>query len=310
MAFNPCCPARMRLLRALAAALLLSASGRSAWGLTIAVTGDVSGPDDGIVSDAILADPSVVAVLLAGDTDNASRTPLSGYQELYKGGFGRLLSKIYPCPGNHDAYSHPPFSGYLAFWRSAGRAERLYYSFDLGGWHIVSLDSPAIERGGPEAAAQLDWLKNDLAAKPKAPTLVFWHFPLFSRAKHCGDARMKPLWEAFYAHGPALVINGHNHVYERYAPMDPEGRPAAQTRGIREFVISPAGSGPAEKQCRKASGPAPERFHGGTQHVGFFALEADGSYRFTVKSVSGKGLSEVVDAGAGRLSEPPAPRRD
>ena len=282
-------------------AVLLSVALHAAWALTLAVTGDVAAPDAGAVSDAILAEPSVEAVLLAGDTDNEKTTPLGSFQKLYKGTFDRFLSKIHPCPGNHDRSSIPRFSGYQAFWGEAAHAPEMYYSFDLGGWHIISLDSVTFEKGGPAARAQLGWLKTDLAAHPKAPVLAYWHYPFFSRAKHHGEPRMKPFWEALYAHGPALVMNGHNHVYERFAPMDPEGRTVARTRGIQEFVISPGGASPELRESEDASGPPPEKFDGGVSHVGFFILEPGGTYRYTVKAVTGKGPARIVDSGAGDL---------
>ncbi|MEI8191708.1 MAG: hypothetical protein WCI75_18495 [candidate division NC10 bacterium] len=184
----------------------------------------------------------------------------------------------------------------------------MYYSFDLDGWHIVSLDSVTFEKGGPAADAQLDWLRGDLAAHPKEPVLAYWHYPLFSRVRHLGEPRMKPFWDAIYAHGPALVMNGHNHVYERYAPMDPEGRTVAEMRGIREFVISPGGAKPERRQSKEASGPPSKRFHGGASHVGFFVLERGGAYRYTIKAVTGKGAAEVVDSGAGDMLGGGAPQ--
>jgi hypothetical protein len=147
----------------------------------------------------------------------------------------------------------------------------------------------------------LEWLKTDLAAHPGAPVVAYWHYPYFSRAKHCGDPKMKPLWEALAAHGPALVFNGHNHVYERYEPLDPEGQPTAETKGIQEFVIGPGGAGPVTEESASAKGPASKLFHGGAQHVGFFTLLADGGFRFSVESVAADGTTKVVDSGAGKL---------
>jgi hypothetical protein len=91
--------------------------------------------------------------------------------------------------------------------------------------------------------------------------------------------------------------------------MDPEGRTADGTRGIREFVISPGGAKPERRQSEETSEPATEKFHGGASHVGFFVLEPDGAYRYTIKAVTGKGAAETVDSGAGRLIEKrPSPR--
>ena len=270
-------------------------------GVTVAVTGDIYTPDVKVVSDAILAHPSVSAVLLAGDTDNANPTPIESFRKLYNGTYDRFIAKIYPCPGNHDEHSEPAFSGYCEFWGKAAHAPEMYYSFDLGGWHIVSLDSVTFVKGGATAEAQLNWLKGDLATKPKAPTFVYWHYPFFSNAKHCGQPKMKPFWEAIHVHGPAIVINGHNHVYERFAPMNPEGRTEPETQGIREFVVGPGGAKPVDTESDKAKGPPSEKFHGGTQHVGFFTLLADGGFVYTVQSITGKGVTEVVDQGAGNL---------
>jgi acid phosphatase type 7 len=270
-------------------------------GVTVAVTADIFTTDAKAVSDVILAHPSVAAVLLAGDTDNAALTPLESYQKLYEGTYDRFLAKIYPCPGNHDRHSNPPFSAYCAFWGQAAHAPEMYYSFDLGGWHIVSLDSVTFAKDEAKANAQLKWLKADLAAKPKAPTLVYWHYPLFSNANHCGTPKMKPLWDAIYAHGPAMVINGHNHVYERFAPMDSGGKRVPETEGIQEFVICVGGAKPVAKESDKAKGPASAKFHGGTHHVGFFTLHADGGYVYKVESITAKRVVEVVDQGAGNL---------
>jgi acid phosphatase type 7 len=276
-------------------------------GITVAVTADVYTPGAKLVSDVILARPAVNAVLLAGDTDNATSTRLSGYTKLYKDTFGRFLTNIYPAPGNHDRYSTPPFTGYRTFWGAAAHGPEMYYSFDLGGWHFLSLDSVTYVKGGAAATNQLHWVKADLAAHPKEPVLVFWHYPLFSTAKHLGNARMQSLWTAICDHGPALLITGHNHVYERFAPLDAEGKPAPENQGIQEFVVSPGGASPVSKQSSKAKGPAPVKFHGGASHVGFFTLHTDGGYTYTVIAVDKKGATTVVDSGAGNLLGGPVP---
>jgi len=305
-------PATGSFLFALAfAAAVIAAAAHSATaaekGVTLALTADIFPTDAKAISDVILEYPSLSAVLLAGDTDNATPTPLESYRKLYKDTYDRFLDRIYPCPGNHDRHSTPPFSAYCKFWGQAAHAPGMYYSFDLGGWHIVSLDSVTFAKDEAQAGAQLKWLKADLAAKPKAPTLVYWHYPLFSNASHCGTPKMKPLWEAIYDHGPAIVFNGHNHVYERFAPMDPEGRAVPETKGIQEFVICAAGANPVDKQSAKAKGPASAKFHGGAHHVGFFTLHADGGYVYSVESITGKKVREVVDQGAGNLLGGPKP---
>jgi hypothetical protein len=269
--------------------------------VTVAVTGDISKPDARVVSDFIYAQKPLDAVLLVGDTCNTSPTPIGQYQKVYKDTYDRFMPIIFPCPGNHDKLSKPFFSAYSTFWGSAAHAPEMYYSFDLGGWHVVSLDSVTFHEGKAAAQKQLEWLKSDLEANPKKPMLFYWHYPLFSRAKHCGDPKMKPLWTLIYANGPALVFNGHNHVYERFPPLDPDGNIVDADRGIQEFVIGPGGSSSEKKESSIAVPPASAFFHAGTQHVGFFVLQPDGSYQYSVTSIDKKGMTNIVDRGSGKL---------
>lgn len=304
---------RFLALLGLTAALWLGTAGKllsAASGVTIAVTGDIYTAEAKVVSDVILAHPAVTAVLLAGDTNNGSKTPIESYRELYRGTYDRFWDKLRPAPGNHDEHSTPPFSAYREFWGAAAHVPEQYYSFDLGGWHIVSLDSMTFIQGGAAADAQLAWLKRDLAAHPGKPVVAYWHHPYFSNAKHNGQAKTKPFWDALFAHGPALAFGGHNHVYERFAPLSSDGKPVPEHKGIRQFVIGPGGAKPVEKESEKAQGPPSEKFHGGTHHVGFFTLHADGGYSFVVQGITGKGVTTVVDRGAGNLLRGPHPGAD
>ena len=268
--------------------------------VAIAVTGDIYLPAARVVSEVILAQKPLDAVLLVGDTCNGSQTPIKEFTKIYQGTYDRFQSLIYPCPGNHDSYSVPAFSGYREFWGRAAHAPEQYYSFDLGGWHIVSLDSVTFH-DAKAAPTQLAWLKSDLAAHPGKPVIAYWHYPYFSRAKHLGDAKMKPLWQAIAEHGPALVFCGHNHVYERFPALDADGNRVAESTGVQEFVIGPGGAGPVEAETMGATGPASAHFHGGTQHVGFVTLQPGGGFAYTVKSVSNQGVTAVVDQGKGTL---------
>ncbi|MCX7010349.1 MAG: metallophosphoesterase [Kiritimatiellaeota bacterium] len=288
--------AALLLLASLALSLRLVA----AEGVTIAVTGDIYTPDLKVVSDAILAQKPLDAVLLVGDTCNGKTSPIEKFNEIYSGTYDRFKALIFPCPGNHDSYSKPAFSGYREYWGARAHAPEQYYSFDLGGWHIVSLDSVSFHdsKSGPK---QLSWLKADLAANPKKPVIAYWHYPMFSRAKHCGDPKMKPMWEVIEKHGPALIFCGHNHVYERFPALDASGQPTDAAQGVHEFVVGPGGAGPIKSEDKDAKGPASSFFHGGTQHVGFFVLQPDGAYAFTIKSVAKDGQTVVVDQGKGKL---------
>src|SRR5262249_55485226 len=128
------------------------------------------------------------------------------------------------------------------FGAAAGDPKKGYYSYDLGAWHIIALNSECKEVGGCDANSQQGvWLQQDLAQHATACTLAYFHKPLFSSgAKHGNDPEMKPLWQILYTGGADVVINGHDHDYERFAPQDPEGR-ADASHGIREFVVGTGG---------------------------------------------------------------------
>src|SRR5438046_1115363 len=117
-----------------------------------------------------------------------------------------------------------------------------YYSYELGAWHIIVLNSECKDVGGCEVGApQEKWLRADLAAHPSACTLAYWHKPLFSSGSaHGNDLTVKPLWQALYDANADVIVNGHDHDYERFAPQTPDGAPDPQ-RGIREFVVGTGG---------------------------------------------------------------------
>jgi hypothetical protein len=156
--------------------------------------------------------------------------------------WGRFKDRTRPAPGNHE-YHKTGASGYARYFGdAAGPPDKEYYSYELGGWHIVVLNSECKDVGGCEAnSPQGLWLKQDLADHPTTCTLAYFHKPLFSSgAKHGNDPEMKPLWELLYHAGADVIINGHDHDYERFAPQDPEGHLDAK-RGIREFVVGSGG---------------------------------------------------------------------
>ena len=117
-----------------------------------------------------------------------------------------------------------------------------YYSYDLGSWHLVALNSNCVDVGGCDAASpQGRWLENDLADDRRKCTLAYFHYPLFSSGKYApGIPDVKPLWETLYSAGADVVLNGHDHNYQRFAPQDPEGESDPE-RGIREFVVGTGG---------------------------------------------------------------------
>lgn len=148
--------------------------------------------------------------------------------------WGAFKDRTHPAPGNHE-YHQPGAAPYFAYFgASAGPAGAGYYSYDLGTWHIVALNS---EIGVPEQAA---WLQADLAAHPAECVLAYWHRPFFtSGAVHPPESSMRPFYDALQAAGAEIVLSGHNHQYERFAPQLPDG--TASSEGIRQFVVGTGG---------------------------------------------------------------------
>jgi hypothetical protein len=167
------------------------------------------------------------------------------FQECYDPTWGRFEDRTKPVPGNHE-YDTPGAAGYFHYFGgAAGDPAKGYYSYDLGKWHVVALNSNCKEEEGVgcwASSQQARWLKADLAAnKDKRCTLAYMHHPRFSSGeKHGNTHYVKPLWEALYEGGAEVVLSGHEHNYERFAPQDPGGR-ADPERGIREFVVGTGG---------------------------------------------------------------------
>jgi hypothetical protein len=155
-----------------------------------------------------------------------------------------LLDKIStrPAPGNHE-YLTSGASGYYGYFgAAAGDPTKGYYSYELGSWHIVVLNSNCSAIGGCTAgSAQETWLRQDLAANPTSCTLAYWHHPRFSFGEYSNDPRMQALWQALDEAGAEIVLSGHDHNYQRYAPLNPDGT-RDDARGIRQFVVGTGGA--------------------------------------------------------------------
>jgi 3',5'-cyclic AMP phosphodiesterase CpdA len=183
--------------------------------------------------------PGTVATL--GDTVYDRGTP-DEFARCYAPSWGRFRARTRPTPGNHD-YETPGAAGYFGYFRrAAGAPDRGYYSYELGAWHVVVLNSNCAAIGGCEAgSAQERWLRADLAAHPARCTLAYWHHPLFSSGPHGSRQAVAPLWQALQDAGAEAVLVGHDHLYERFAPQDAAGTPN-RARGIREFVVGTGGA--------------------------------------------------------------------
>jgi hypothetical protein len=214
----------------------------------IAGAGDiaVSGPGDDLTASVLdRIDPDVV--FTTGDNAYPDGT-LSNFRERYHPTWGRHKSSTRPSPGNHDHHTEGA-AGYRAYF--GPQAPGSYYSYDLGGWHLVSLDSELPVEPG---SAQYEWLRRDLAASSAACTLAYWHKPRYTSGRYRDFTFTAPLWRLLYAARAELVLNGHDHNYQRYPRLDPDGNPDP-ARGLREFVVGTGGAGlyPLRQDARRES---------------------------------------------------------
>jgi len=230
-----------------AGGLLLAASASAGAGITVYAAGDIarcagsdpawSGAADTArtIAAGLAADPQAV-VLTLGDHTYPRGRPRE-FTDCYGPTWGRFKDRTWPAPGNHEYYT-PKAAPYFAYF--GARAGRGYYSLEMNGWHIVSLDS---NLAPAEHAAQLAWLRADLASHPARCTLAFWHHPLYSSGGHGSIPTMRDAWRLLQEAGAELVLSGHDHDYERFAPQDADGR-LDRARGMRQFVVGTGGAYP------------------------------------------------------------------
>ncbi|MEO7840027.1 MAG: metallophosphoesterase, partial [Anaerolineales bacterium] len=163
----------------------------------------------------------------------------SQFTDCYGPTWGRHKSRTKPVPGNHDYHVSGASAYYNYFGAAAGDPSKGYYSYNLGAWHIIALNSEISHSAG---SAQEKWLRADLAANPNVCTLAYWHKARFSSGQHGNITSTQTLWQALYDYGADVVLSGHDHTYERFAQQSPSGQ-ADSARGIREFVVGTGGAG-------------------------------------------------------------------
>ena len=204
--------------------------------------GDIAScSSDGDEATASLLDTIDGTVFTLGDHAYEAGTPIE-FAACYEPSWGRHKSRTRPSPGNHD-YLTPSASGYFEYFGpAAGDPDRGYYSYGLGAWHIIVLNSNCSDVGGcGPGSPQERWLRADLAAHPAACTLAYWHHPRFSSGAQGNEADVIAFWQALYEHGAEIVLGGHDHVYERFAPQKPNGEPDP-VGGVRQFVVGTGGA--------------------------------------------------------------------
>ncbi len=154
-----------------------------------------------------------------------------------------IMKNIRPALGNHEHLSGFAAPYYQYFGGRAGSSTKGYYSYNVGAWHAIVLNSEIMVNSGftdAERTAQQDWLQQDLKSNHQLCTVAYWHHPRFSSGWHGGDSRLAPFWQILYAGGADVILNGHDHDYERFLPQTPSGT-VDSTKGITEIITGTGG---------------------------------------------------------------------
>ncbi|MEC4015456.1 metallophosphoesterase family protein [Streptomyces sp. H27-D2] len=220
------------------------ASGAKAAGFTVVAAGDIA---EQCTASSSCAHPKTAAlvkkinpafVLTMGDNqyDDAR---LTDFKKYYDKTWGAFKAKTHPSPGNHETYDPDgSLAGYKSYFGSIAYPKgKSYYSFDQDNWHFIALDSNSFDR-----SAQIDWLKADLAANSKKCVAAYWHHPLYSSGEHGNDPVSRPVWKILTDAKAELVLNGHDHHYERFAPQNEDAE--ADPNGLVELLGGMGGANP------------------------------------------------------------------
>ena len=209
---------------------------------SLVAVGDIARcPSGHAAITAALVDKLPGTIALLGDTVYDKGTPAE-YANCYEPLWGRHKARTRPAVGNHE-YGTPGASGYFSYFgASAGEPGKGWYSYTLGAWHVIALNSNCAEVGGCQAGSpQEQWLRADLTAHPAECTVAYLHHPAFSSGNlHGGSPSVKPLLRALQDHDAELFLAGHDHDYERFAPQTVDG--VASATGVRQFVVGTGGA--------------------------------------------------------------------
>jgi hypothetical protein len=245
------------LLAALMFAPALPSSGARGQGEKEAIligAGDIADCRDlaGAEATAKLLEANPGTVMALGDLAYPNGAPEDF--KCYDRTWGRVKGRTRPAVGNHEFHSTGASYYFQYYGVAAGDPKTGYYSYDLGTWHVVVLNSECVEVGGCGAGSPEEkWLRADLAAHPVGCTLAYFHKPRFSSGlNHGNDPEVGAFWQALYDFNAELILNGHDHDYERFAPQDPSEN-ADPKRGIREFVVGTGGKNHREFGVHKAN---------------------------------------------------------
>jgi hypothetical protein len=250
--------------------------------------GDIAScSSSGDEATALLLDGIAGTVFTVGDNVYDTGTAAE-FNNCYEPSWGRHKARTRPSIGNHD-YATSAGAPYYAYFAPNAAGPDGYYSYNLGDWHIIVLNSNIARTA---TSAQGVWLKNDLIANTKSCTLAYWHHPRFSSgATHGSDTSLQPFWQLLYDYNADVVLSGHDHDYERFAPQTPTGA-ADSVRGIREFVVGTGGRSHYGLGSLKANS---QMFNGDTYGVLKLTL-GPVSYSWEFVPVAGK---TFTDSGIG-----------
>ena len=281
--------------------------------LTFTATGTVPGSSVTLVGagdiamNGLLGNATATAALLdsiggpvftAGDNVQDQGTT-SEFTNWYDPTWGRAKGRTRPAPGNHEYATGSASAYFTYFGAAAGTAGQGWYSYDLGSWHIIVLNSMNdFGVGIDSTSAQGQWLKADLTANTKQCILAIWHYPRYSSSTGSGpNANMSAFWVPLYRAHATLVLNGHEHVYERFAPMSPDGQ-ADPVHGIRQFTVGTGGDG-----LYTFTTPMANSEKRGLSHGVLKLTLSEGSYSWQFIPIGGSSGETFTDSGSGTCSQ-------
>jgi Calcineurin-like phosphoesterase len=202
-------------------------------------TNDRDAATAAVVSSVLDQDESAWA-FTAGDNVYPDGSP-QYFADCYDPTWGVFKGRTHPVIGNHEKYNNPGGAGYFAYFgAAAGNPGEGWYKFDVGTWRVYALSSEC-KTSSACYASQYNWLRTDLANEPHACVMAIWHRPRWSTGPHGSSTRMASVYQLLYDNGAELVVTGHDHTYQRFAPADPAGNPDGG-RGMRQFVVGTGGA--------------------------------------------------------------------
>src|SRR6266540_1423966 len=193
----------------------------------------------GDTATGLLLDGLVGSIAVLGDIAYPNGSA-ADFADCFDPPWGRHRPRVRPVPGNHEYQTSGAAAYYDYFGAAAGDPSKGYYSYDLGAWHVVALNSNCSAVSCSAGSTQEQWLRQDLAAHPAACTLAYWHHPRFSSGHNGNATTMSAIWNALHDLGADVVLAGHDHGYQRLGPLDKSGKLAAN--GMLELVVGTGGA--------------------------------------------------------------------